>query len=46
MANWIRYFMDVKMTFPNGTFSNGEKIFMEIPGRFQKWYPLYVVLQI
>ena len=46
MANWTGYILDVKDAFLKGTFSNGKKIFMEIPDGFQKWYPSYIVLQL
>lgn len=46
MANWTGYILGIKDAFLKSTFSDGEKIFMEIPDGFQKWYPSYIVLQL
>ena len=46
MCNWYSYLIDVEGAFLNATFDNGERIFVEVPEPFRKWYPSYVLLML
>ena len=46
MSNWTANVVDEKGTFLHGEFTDGEKIFMEVPHRFEKHYPGNVVLKL
>ena len=44
MAGWASHLLDVKGAFLNGRFENGERVIMEVPQGFKKFYPGNVVL--
>jgi len=46
MASWYAHMLDVKGAFLHGTFDNGEKVHMDVPQGFERWYDprLYVLL--
>ena len=44
LAGWASHLLDVKGAFLNGRFENGERVIMEVPQGFQKFYPGNVVL--
>ena len=46
MGSWLAWIVDVEGAFLQGSFQNGEKIFMKVPEGFQKWYPSYVRLRL
>ena len=41
MARWATYMLDVKGAFLLGEFEDGEKIFMDVPQGFEKYYEQY-----
>ena len=44
MAGWTAYIVDVKGAFLHGDFEDGEKIYMEVPKGFRKYYATNIVL--
>ena len=46
MAGWIANVVDVKGAFLHGKFADGERIYMEVPIGWEKFYPPNVVLEL
>eukprot|EP00957_Ditylum_brightwellii_P036946 2796796-Ditylum_brightwellii.AAC.1 len=44
MASWAAELLDVQGAFLNGRFQNGERLYMNVPQGFSKFYPLDVLL--
>jgi hypothetical protein len=44
MANWYGELLDVKGVFLHDEFEEGEKLYMQVPEEFEKYYPVGVVL--
>jgi hypothetical protein len=44
MANWYGELLDVKGAFLHGIFEEGERLYMDVPEGFKKYYPVGVVL--
>ena len=42
--SWMSAIIDVEGAILQGHFENGEKLYIEVPDGFQKWYPDDVVL--
>lgn len=46
MAGWYAILLDIQGAFLNGHFQGGEKLLMEVPQRFKKYYPGNVMLRL
>ena len=46
IAGWAAWIVDVEGVFLQGSFQNGERIFMKVPDGFQKYHPSCVLLRL